>query len=211
MTIRRVTGRFRCSPGSIVGAAKMSVGCPLAMVGRPCIPGPFLGVIGVADDTDEPVNSVPPGRHAGNIDVKHLVQGTTLYIPVQVAGALFYVGDPHFAQGNGEVCLTALEGSMRADIRLSVLKGEDARAAVGTIDDPFGETDEHWMPIGLDSDLNEAMRKAVRNAITFLETRVGMERHLAYAYLSAAGDFEVSQVVDAVKGVHCMIRKSDFG
>jgi len=99
---------------------------------------------------------------------------------------------------------------LRADVRLSVLKDDEARRAVGLVRSPFIETDEHWIPIGLHEDLDEALRDAVRRAITFLETRIGMERHLAYAYLSAAADFDVSQVVDVVKGVHCRIRKSDF-
>ena len=171
---------------------------------------PFLGVMGVAVDTEEPVNSVPPGRYGGNLDVKWLSAGSTLYLPVQVDGAGFHVGDPHFAQGNGEVALTAVEGSLRADLRLSVVPSAQARAAGRLLSEPFAETDNHWIPIGLDVDLNEAMRKAVRHAIEFLAGHVGMERHLAYAYLSAAADFEVTQVVDKVQGVHCMIRKSDF-
>ncbi len=171
---------------------------------------PFLGVMGVATDTEEPLSSTPPGLHAGNIDVAALQAGSSLYVPVQVRGGAFYAGDPHFAQGNGEVCLTALEGSLRADVRLTVLKDDDARRAVGLLRYPFVETDQYWIPIGLHEDLDEALRDSVRRAITFLETAIGMERHLAYAYLSAAADFEVSQVVDIVKGVHCRIRKSDF-
>ena len=171
---------------------------------------PFLGVMGVAVDADDLPSSTPPGPHAGNIDVAALGSGSTLYVPVQVDGAGCYLGDPHFAQGNGEVCLTALEGSLRADVRLTVLRDDDARRAVGLVQAPFAETDEHWIAIGLHEDLDEAMRDAVRRALTFLESTVGMERHLAYAYLSAAADFEVSQVVDVVKGVHCRIRKSDF-
>jgi acetamidase/formamidase len=172
--------------------------------------GPFLGVMGVSPATTEPVHSVPPGPHGGNIDVKWLVAGSRLYLPVQVDGAGFYVGDPHFAQGNGEVCLTALEGSLRADLRLSVLRGPEAASAVGVINQPFVETDEHWVPVGLDVDLDEALRKAVRAAISFLTARFDMPAPIAYSYLSAAADFEVTQVVDQVKGVHCMLRKRDF-
>lgn len=171
---------------------------------------PFLGLMGVAVDTDEPVRSVPPGRHGGNIDVKHVVVGSTLYLPVQVEGASFYTGDPHFAQGNGEVALTAFEASLRATLRLSVLTGAAARSVAGALDDPFVETPEHWVPTGMHVDLNEAMRLAVQNAVRFLESRLGVPPSVALAYLSAAGDFEVSQVVDVVKGVHCMIRKADF-
>ncbi|GAA3391899.1 acetamidase/formamidase family protein [Cryptosporangium minutisporangium] len=172
---------------------------------------PFLGLMGVAVDTDEPVPSVPPGDHGGNMDVNELQAGSSLYLPVQTVGALFYAGDPHYAQGDGEVALTALEAPLRATLRLSVLKDAEARAAVGLVNAPFVETDTHWIPVGMDPDLNEAMRKAVRRAVSFLELTQGMPRATALAYLSAAGDFEVSQVVDAVKGVHCLIRKADFG
>ena len=171
---------------------------------------PFLGMMGVAPDTAEPVATRPPGRHGGNLDVKHLVKGSTLYLPVQAPGASFAVGDPHFAQGNGEVALTALEGSLRADLRLSVLRGPEARRACGIIENPLGETDDHWIPIGLHTDLDEAMRDAVREALRFCETRLGLPRHIAYTYLSCAADFEVTQVVNEVKGVHCMIPKRDF-
>ncbi len=171
---------------------------------------PFLGIMGVAVDADDEPSSTPPGRYAGNIDIAALVAGSSLYVPVQVEGAGFYVGDPHFAQGNGEVCLTALEASARADVRITVLDDDAARRAIGLVRSPFVETDEHWIPVGLHEDLDEALRDAVRRAIDFLSSTVGMERHLAYAYLSAAADFEVSQVVDGVKGVHCRIRKRDF-
>ncbi len=171
---------------------------------------PFLGMMGVSPGTDDPVPTRPPGRHGGNLDIKHLVQGSTLYLPVQVAGAGFAVGDPHFAQGNGEVALTALEGSLRADLRLSVLQGPDARRACGLIENPLGETDDHWVLVGLHADLDEAMREAVREALRFCESRLGLPRHIAYTYLSCAADFEVSQVVNDVKGVHCLVAKRDF-
>ena len=164
----------------------------------------------MAPDTTEPVNSTPPGRHGGNVDLKLLGAGSTFYLPVEVDGALLYVGDPHFAQGNGEVCLTALEGSLRIDLRPSVVRGREAARAVGVLREPFAEDEQHWVPIGLHQDLDEAMRRAVRAALRFLEGRFGMPRHLAYAYLSAAADFEITQVVDGVQGVHCRIRKSDF-
>lgn len=171
---------------------------------------PFLGMMGVAVDTSEPVATRPPGDHGGNLDIKHLISGTTLYLPVQIGGAGLSVGDPHFAQGNGEVALTALEGSLRADLRLSVLRGPEARQACGLISNPLGETDDHWIPVGLHADLDEAMREAVREALRFCESRLGLPRHIAYAYLSCAADFEVTQVVNEIKGVHCLIAKRDF-
>lgn len=172
---------------------------------------PFMGIMGVAPDTSDRVHSVPPAAYGGNIDIKHLGVGSTLYLPVQVAGANFYAGDPHFAQGNGEVALTALEAPLRATFRLTVIPAGDAAIPGGSpFVQPFAETDEYWIPIGLNEDLDEAMKQAVREAIRFLAVNLGMDRAIALAYLSAAGDFEVSQVVDKTKGVHGMIRKGDF-
>ncbi|WP_307859484.1 acetamidase/formamidase family protein [Cellulomonas sp. zg-ZUI22] len=171
---------------------------------------PFLGLMGTAPDTSAPVPSVPPGDHGGNMDIKHAGVGATLYLPVSVDGALFYAGDPHFAQGNGEVALTALEASLRATLRLSVVPAAQADVALGGLRNPVVETATHWMPTGMDADLDEAMRQAVRHAVAFLHGRFGVPRAVALAYLSAAGDFEVSQVVDSVKGVHCLIPKADW-
>jgi len=172
---------------------------------------PFLGIMGVAVSGDQRPHSVPPGPHGGNIDINRLTAGTTLYLPVQVAGALAYVGDPHFAQGGGEVSLTAMEASLRATVRLDLVKQDEAIAQFGSIAGPLAETSEFLIPTGLDEDLDVAVANCVRNAIALLGARYGMEPHLAYAYLSAATDFEISQVVDVVKGAHACIRKSDFG
>ena len=174
---------------------------------------PFMGMIGVALDTAERVDSVPPTAAGGNIDIRDLTVGSTLYLPVFVPGAKFYVGDPHFAQGDGEVALTALEAPLRGTFRLTVLRqGSQAiPGGRGRLDLPFGETAEYWLPVGLNTDLDEAMKQAVRVSIAFLEGEVGMSRPVAYAYLSAAADYVVSQVVDKTKGVHGRIRKADFG
>ncbi|NEB78716.1 acetamidase [Streptomyces sp. SID14478] len=171
---------------------------------------PFVGIMGVATAEETAASSVPPGRHGGNLDIKHLTCGSSLYLPVQAEGAGFYAGDPHFAQGNGEVALTALEAPLRATFRLSLVRGPAARRVTGLLGEPFAETGAHWIALGLDADLDEAMRQCVRSALAFLTARTGMDRATAYAYLSAAADFEVSQVVDRVKGVHCLIRKADF-
>ncbi len=173
---------------------------------------PFMGVMGVAAATDQPVHSVPPGVYGGNMDVKDLGAGTTVYLPVFVPGANFYTGDPHMAQANGEVALTALEHSMRATFRFTLLKKGDRRipSASGTLEKPLGETPHYWIAIGLNPDLDDAMKDAVREAIRFLSEVMGMDRAVAYAYLSAATDFNVSQVVDRTKGIHALIRKSDF-
>ncbi len=171
---------------------------------------PFLGTMGVAVAGDERPHSVPPGSHGGNIDINLLVEGTALHLPVQVTGALAYVGDPHFAQGDGEVALTALEASLRATLRFDVIPRAQAMAEFGEVTGPLVRTPEYLVPTGLDRDLNEAMRKCVRSALNLIEARWGLQEHLAYAYLSAATDFDISQVVDIVCGVHARIRESDF-
>jgi len=173
---------------------------------------PFMGTMGVAPAVATPKpNSIPPGEYGGNMDIHNLTAGATLYLPVQVAGGNFFIADPHFAQGNGEVALTAIEGSLRTTLRFTVLKaGDPAIPAKGKLAGPFAETKDYWIAIGLDPDLNEAMKKATREAIRFLSEKQGMDRATAMAYLSAAGDFEVSQVVDRTKGIHVLIRKQDF-
>ena len=171
---------------------------------------PFLGIMGVAVAGDRRPHSVPPGPHGGNIDINLLTTGSSLYLPVQVEGALAYVGDPHFAQGDGEVALTAMEASLRADLRFEVVPKEQALEEFGALVGPLAETSEYLVPTGMDADLDEAVRECVRAAIALLQARFGMDAHLAYAYLSAATDFDISQVVDLVTGVHGRIRKADF-
>jgi len=183
---------------------------------------PFMGLMGVARDTAAMVDSVPPTDAGGNLDINDLGVGTTLYLPVQVPGAMFYSGDPHMAQGDGEVALTAMEGSLRPSFRLTVVKPGSPGAPRIAFDYPFAETPELWIPIGLSdpdgpenggnqTSLDIAMKTAVRNALAFLTDELGMDGPVAYAYLSAASDFEVSQVVDRTTGIHALIRKADLG
>jgi len=171
---------------------------------------PFLGTMGVAVSGDARPHSVPPGLHGGNLDINQLTVGSTLYLPVLVPGALAYLGDPHFAQGDGEVALTAFEASLRATVRFRIVPSDDPFAPFVHKYGPVVETPEYWVPTGLDADLNEAMRKAVRASIAFLVGGYEMDEEHAYAYLSAATDFDISQVVDRVCGVHARIRKADF-
>ena len=167
---------------------------------------PFLGIMGVAVAGEERPHSVPPGFHGGNIDIKLLTAGSSLYLPIQVEGALAYVGDPHFAQGDGEVALTALEASLRVTVRFEVLD----ESPFGELSGPLVETDEFLVPTGLHEDLSEAMRRCVRASIDLLKVKFDMDDEHALAYLSAATDFDISQVVDQVSGVHAKIRKADF-
>ena len=149
------------------------------------------------------ISSAPPGVHAGNLDNKHLVAGTKLFIPVHVPGALFEVGDGHAAQGNGEVTITALETSLTGRLQFVVHKGKRLKA-------PRAETPTHFIAMGLDEDLTKATKMAVREAIDFLVNEKGMTRDDAYMLCSAAADFEITQLVDGTKGVHAMIPKSLF-
>ncbi|MTD14303.1 acetamidase [Nakamurella sp. YIM 132087] len=171
---------------------------------------PFLGIMGVAVAEEQRPHSVPPGPHGGNIDINLLTAGSSLYLPVQVADALAYVGDPHFAQGDGEVSLTAMEASLRATVRFDVIPAEQAVAEFGELIGPLAETAEYLVPTGMDPDLDVAVQNCVRAAIALLQARFGMDAVHAYAYLSAATDFDISQVVDIVKGVHARIRVEDF-
>lgn len=162
---------------------------------------PFMGIMGVAPaDPEEAVNSVPPGNYGGNIDIKHLIAGSSFYLPVQVPGALFYTGDPHCAQGNGEVALTAIECSLTPTFKLTVHKDKQ-------LETPMAETPEAWLAIGLDEDLDEAMKKAVRESLRIMEDEYGLTKQDALLFGSAAIDYEVSQVVDIVKGIHGVIPK----
>ena len=170
-----------------------------------------MGIMGVAKSTEQSVHSVPPGNFGGNLDINDLGIGSTLYLPVQVKGALFYTGDPHLSQGDGEVALTALEQSLRVLFRLTLIKKESSSfISALNLKSPFGETKEYWIPIGLNEDLDEAMKMAVRQSINFISLRYKIQKQTALAYLSAATTFEVSQVVDKTKGVHSLIKKSDF-
>ncbi|MGW1797519.1 acetamidase/formamidase family protein [Streptomyces sp. NPDC001984] len=208
------------------GAGVLNGVVPLGTSGEVAFPlKPHMGMMGVAfasaDALTAPaLNSIPPTLGGGNIDINRLQQGATLYLPVFTEGALFYTGDPHMAMGNGEVALTAMEGSLRTTFRLTVCKQGSGEAPSVAFHYPFGETPDAWVAVGLSdpdgsqngqiNDLNIAMRRAVVNALDFLEHDLGMDRAVAYAYLSAAADFEVSQVVDRTVGVHGVIEKAHF-
>jgi acetamidase/formamidase len=204
--VRKRGGEFR---GVLPGPGSVSFGLT-----------PFLGIMGIALDTTKQVNSVPPTIGGGNIDIRDLGVGASFYLPVQVPGAKFFAGDPHFSQGDGEVALTAHEASLRATVRLTLIKPGGAAPKVA-FRFPFAENAQYWLPIGLSdpngpaggqqTTLDTAMKVAVRNALDFLTDEVGLDGPVAYAYLSAATDFTVSQVVDITTGVHGRIRKADFG
>ena len=165
---------------------------------------PFFGSMGVAPpEAAGRVSSAPPGTHAGNLDNKDLVAGTKLFIPVHVPGALFEAGDGHAGQGNGEVDITALETSLTGTFEFVLRKDLHLKA-------PRGETPTHFIAMGLNPDLTEALKMAVREAIDFLVSEKHMTREDAYMLCSTAVDFNVTQAVDGTKGVHAMIPKSIF-
>jgi acetamidase/formamidase len=165
---------------------------------------PFFGSMGVAPPPEAGRwSSVPPWIHAGNIDNKELVAGTTLYIPVWVEGALFEVGDGHAAQGDGEVDQTAIETSLRGRLRLTVRKDM-------SLEWPVGETATHWITMGSDEDLAEATRITINQTIAFLSDRFGLPRGEAYRLISLAVDLRITQLVDQKLGVHAMIPKAIF-
>jgi acetamidase/formamidase len=165
---------------------------------------PFFGIMatGPARHLGR-LGSAPPGAYGGNIDLKDLVAGTTLYLPVHVPEALFMVGDGHAAQGDGEVDLTAIETSLTGTFRFELIKGNPLAW-------PRAETPTHWITLGLHENLEEAMKIAIRECLTFLVEEKGLARVDAYALASIAVDFEVTQVVDGVKGIHAMIPKAIF-
>jgi acetamidase/formamidase len=165
---------------------------------------PFFGSMGVAPpDGMGRISSAPPWFHAGNLDNKEFVAGTTLYIPVHARGALFQVGDGHAGQGNGEVTITALETSLAGVFQFIVRKDMHLRW-------PRGETSTHYITMGLHEDLREATKLAVEEMIDFLVSEKRMTRDDAYMLTSVAGDLSITQLVDGNKGVHAMIPKAIF-
>jgi acetamidase/formamidase len=165
---------------------------------------PFFGSLGVAPpDVSGRISSAPPWIHAGNLDNKELVAGTTLFIPVHATGALFLAGDGHAGQGNGEVDITAMETSLIGTFQLIVRKDMHLRW-------PRAETPTHFITMGLHEDLNEATRMAVREMIDFLVTEKHLSRDEAYMLASVAADLDITQLVDGNKGVHAMIAKAIF-
>lgn len=151
---------------------------------------PFPGVMGVAPDTDEMLSTIPPRYNGGNMDDPHMVEGTTIYFPVFVEGALFSIGDAHAAQGMGEVCGTAIEAPMRIVYEVEVLK--DRRP----IDEPEYESDDYYAVTAFGETIDEAAEKATRYMIDYLEAEHGMDRYDAYALASLAGDLKIAEVVD---------------
>lgn len=151
---------------------------------------PFAGVMGVAPDTDEMLNTIPPRANGGNLDDPNLQAGTTVYFPVFVPGALFSIGDTHAVQGLGEVSGTAMETPMRIVYRVSVIK--DGRS----MEEVQYETDEYYATTGFAKTIDEAARKATRYMVRYLQEAKGLSREDAYMLCSLAGDLKIAEAVD---------------
>ena len=164
---------------------------------------PHFGVMGVAPAESGKVSSIPPREFGGNVDNWRLGPGATMYYPVQCEGALFFVGDPHMAEGDGELSGTAIESSADGWLQLAV------RRDLPT-DSPLLETATHWFTHGFGADLDEAMRQAALRMLAFLGRRYGLSRDDAYSLISVAGDFGVTQVVDQRMGIHVGVPKGAF-
>jgi acetamidase/formamidase len=164
---------------------------------------PFFGSMGIAPPTGGKLDSAPPWMHAGNMDNKELVAGTTLFIPVHAHGALFEAGDGHAGQGNGEVDITALETWLTGTFKFIVHKDQHLLW-------PRAETPGFYISMGFHEDLKTATEMAVRNMIDFLVTEKHLSRDDAYALTSVAVDVDITQLVDGKVGVHAMCPKGIF-
>lgn len=178
-----------------------------AMVARPPWGGtiplrPFFGNFGVAPPSSVGRwTSIIPREFGGNMDNKELVAGSTVYFPAFNEGALFSVGDGHAVQGDGEVCLTAIETCLSGTVQLTVRK--DMKLTM-----PRAETDQTWITMGMNEDLDEAARQALREMIDLIVTISDLSPQDAYSLCSLAADLRVTQLVDVNKGIHCVLPKS---
>ncbi len=163
---------------------------------------PFFGVMGVAPPPAwGGISSIQPRAHGGNLDNKELVPGATLYLPVHAAGGLFSVGDGHGLQGDGEVCVTAIETALAGTFEIVLRK--DLK-----LDHPRAETPTHRIAMGMDPDLDDAARDALRRMLDWTVETTGLSRHHAFMLMSLAADVRVTQLVNEHKGIHVMLPKS---
>jgi acetamidase/formamidase len=163
---------------------------------------PFFGVMGLAPPKGwGRISSVAPQISGGNLDNKELVAGTTLYLPVFNEGGLFSCGDGHGAQGDGEVCITAIETALRGTFEFIVR--DDIKLAR-----PRAETPTHYITMGMDPDLDQCAVTALREMIDLLGKKAGLSKADAYMLCSLAGDLHITQTVNGSKGVHMMMAKT---
>jgi acetamidase/formamidase len=167
---------------------------------------PFFGVMGVAPPARYgTISTIQPREHGGNLDNKELVEGSTLFLPVWVEGANFSAGDGHGVQGDGEVCINALEICLTGTFTLTLHKGRGAHDPL--LRYPRAETPTHYISMGMHEDLDVALKTALREMIALIAGRTNLSREQAYQFCSLAVDFHVTQTVNGEKGVHGMLRK----
>lgn len=165
---------------------------------------PFMGVMALSPPPEMGrVSSIPPGFYGGNLDLKHLIKGTTLFLPVSTPGGLFTTGDCHAAEGNGEISGVAIEASLSLVVKFKIHKNKNLKQV-------RAETPNHFIAIGLDPDLNKAMKNAALEAVNFIQNELGYTFNEALSIASTGVNFEVTQAVDKTLGVHGMIPKSIF-
>ncbi|GHO48249.1 acetamidase/formamidase family protein [Ktedonospora formicarum] len=160
---------------------------------------PFCGEIGLAPGAPGALSTIPPYRHGGNMDTKHITKGARLFLPVEAPGALFSMGDGHAAQGDGEVCGTAIEAPMQATVRLTVRKDLKINEPQFVTAGPLARrtnTAPYYVTDGIAPDLLEATRKAIRHMIEHLQKNYGLSRADAYMLCSVAVDLKLCEVVD---------------
>jgi acetamidase/formamidase len=159
---------------------------------------PFMGCMGLAPAAPGAHPTAPPGAQGGNIDIRHLTQGSTLYLPVAVAGALFSTGDGHAAQGDGEVCITAIEAPLTATLRFELLKDHPVSGPAFLTRAPLTRAHEqgYYATTGSGPDLRAAAQEAIRSMVAYLQRTYALERDEAYMLCSVAVDLKVSQVVN---------------
>ena len=162
---------------------------------------PFFGVMGVAPPARwGRISTIVPRAHGGNLDNKELGPGSSLFLPVHLPGALFSCGDGHAAQGDGEVCTTAIETALQGRFQFIVHKGTGLAY-------PRAETPTHFITMGMDPDLDQCLALALRDMIVLIGEKRGLSRADAYTLCSLAVDFRITQTVNVSRGVHAMLRK----
>lgn len=182
---------FRWSPGSEYTELRRGVQVPIS---------PFCGFLGTAPAAPGEHSTTPPRSTGGNVDLRHLVPGSRLLLPIDVPGALFYCGDGHAAQGDGEVCLTAIETAVRATLRISLDRDRQLSAPqfqTPGMSDPPRPAAGYYGTTGIGPDLYVCCQDAVRQMIGYLTTQHGLSREEAYVLCSVAVDLKVAEIVDA--------------
>lgn len=165
---------------------------------------PFFGVMATAPrPEDGRLTSIVPGSFGGNMDNREMTAGCVLFLPISVEGALFSAGDGHASQGDGEVCLTAVETGLSGTLRFDLIKN-------APLSMPYAQTPDHLIAMGFEEDLQHAMQFALRAAIRMIVERCGITAAEAYSLCSMAADVRITQVVNIKKGVHVMIPRTLF-